>query len=60
LRTQAIGADEKVIEAEVNGLRARNGQVRLELTSINSRRWAAVACHEHLRSDLANKTSLEM
>jgi hypothetical protein len=45
-------------KAQVSGLRLRSGQLRSELTNINlAESGAAVACHEQLRSDLANKAT---
>jgi hypothetical protein len=45
-------------KAQVSGLRLRSGQVRSELTNIKlSEIGAAVACHEQLRSELANKAT---
>ena len=54
-----IGIDARLVEGQVSGLRLRSGQVRSELMNINlAEIGAAVACHEQLQSDLANKATL--
>lgn len=53
-----IGTDERRALAEVSGFYLRGDQVRSELMTIDlAGRRGAVASHEQLRSELANKTS---
>ena len=58
-RLRAIGSDERQALAKVRDFWPAQGRVRSELTNIDSpSARAAVADHEQLRSELANKTML--